>query len=157
VFLWFVGGSVVVVWQVFRSSGFDYRVVVLGAVLPLLEAPLGGPRLLHTLLSAVVVLVVVMAATRHRRLARRRWLGLPIGLFLHLVLDGVWTRRQVFWWPLFGRSFGAGGLPEFSRGSLGLVLEALGALALWWCWRAFGLAAPARRRRLWRTGRLTEG
>ena len=41
-------------------------------------------------------------ATRGRRLARRQWLGLPIGMYLHLVLDLSWTRSQTFWWPFLG-------------------------------------------------------
>ena len=71
-FLWFVGGSVVVVWQVFRSPGFDYRMVVLGALLPLGDAAFGGPRVLHTLLASLLVLTVVMLATRRRRNRSRR-------------------------------------------------------------------------------------
>lgn len=154
--MWFVGASVVVVWQVFRSPALDYRTVVLGAVLPLLDGLAGGPRILHSLLGAVVALAATMVLTRRRRLARRRWLGVPIGMFLHLVLDGVWTNGRVLWWPLLGWSFGASGLPELQRGALGLVLEALGAAALWWCWTTFGLRDPRRRRDLVRTGRLRE-
>ena len=30
--------------------------------------------------------------------------SLPIGTFLHLVLDGAFTRTKVFWWPLSGGS-----------------------------------------------------
>lgn len=154
--LWFVGGAVVIVWQVFRSPGFDYRLVALGAVLPLVEAPF-GPAVLHTLAGAVAVLVAVMAATRHRRLVRRRWLGVPIGLFLHLVLDGVWTRADTFWWPALGWDFGPSGLPELGRPLVvGLALEVAGAALLWWMWGVFGLDDPARRRDLVRSGRLTE-
>ncbi len=64
--LWFAGMSVVIVWQVFRSPALDYRLVMLGAVLPVGEIVFGGPRLLHTLLFAVVLLTVVMLATQRQ-------------------------------------------------------------------------------------------
>lgn len=153
--LWFVGPSVAIVWLVFRSPALDYRVVAAGAVAPLVEAATGGPRVLHTLLGAVVALGVVMGATRHRRLVRRRWLGLPIGLFLHLALDGAFTRAELFWWPFLGWSLGGGGLPELDRPLVVVVLlEVAGAAALWWCAQAFGLDDPGRRRVMLRTGQV---
>jgi membrane-bound metal-dependent hydrolase YbcI (DUF457 family) len=155
VLLWFAGVSVVFVWMVFRSPALDYRLVVLGAVLPVGELVLGGPRLLHTLVFAVVALGLVMLATRRRRLLRRRWISLVIGLMMHLVLDGIWTRAEVFWWPFLGFGFGEGGLPELGRPvPVVLVLEVLGAAALVWCWRAFGLGDPDARRTFLRTGHL---
>lgn len=153
--LWFAGVSVVVVWQVFRSPALDYRLVMLGAVLPVGEIVFGGPRLAHTLLFAVVVLTVVMLATQKRRLVRRRLIGLPIGLLMHLVLDGVWAVAEVFWWPAFGFGFGNSGLPELDRPpGLIVVFELVGAAALVWCYRAFGLADPGRRQRFLHTGQL---
>jgi hypothetical protein len=155
VFLWFAGVGMFAVWQVFRSPALDYRLVMLGAVLPVGEVVFGGPRLLHTLLFAVVLLTVVMLATRQRRLTRRRLISLPIGIMVHLVLDGVWVLAEVFWWPAFGWSFGASGVPEATR-PLGLVLlfELAGVAALAWCWRAFRLDDPRHRRNLLRTGHL---
>ncbi|CAN5739986.1 hypothetical protein BH24ACT3_BH24ACT3_17310 [soil metagenome] len=153
--LWFAGGSFVAVWVVFRSPALDYRLVMAGAVLPVAEAVLGGPRLLHTLLACALGLGLVMMATRERRLLRRRWLGLPIGMFLHLVLDGTWTRSGVFWWPFLGADFGAGQIPELERGlPVVALLEAAGIVALAWCWRRFGLADAGRRRTFLSTGRL---
>jgi membrane-bound metal-dependent hydrolase YbcI (DUF457 family) len=146
--------SVLGVVTVFQSPGIDYRLVMLGAVLPVAEGLLGHPWVLHTLLGAVVVLAVTMLATRRRRLLRRRLLGLPIGLFAHLVLDGVWTRSHLFWWPFLGRSFGRSQVPELSRGAFGVVLELAGALALGWCWQHFGLADATRRHRFITAGRL---
>lgn len=152
--LWFVGPAVAVVWLVFRSPALDHRMVALGAVLPLAEAATGGPRVLHTLAGAVGALALVMAATQHRRLVRRRWLGLPVGLFLHLALDGAITRAELFWWPAFGWSFGSGGLPELDRGPAVVLLELVGAGACWWVARAFGLDDPGRRRAFLRTGQV---
>lgn len=152
--LWFAGLALVVVWQVFRSPALDHRLVVAGALLPLIEGLLGGPRVLHTLLGSVSALTVVMLVTRSRRLVRRRWLGVPIGLFLHLLLDGVWMRTEVFWWPFFGLGFGDGGLPELERGAVGVLLELAGVVALWVSWRQFRLDDPVRRSEFFRTGRV---
>lgn len=153
--LWFAGVSFAAVWMVFRSPALDYRLVMLGSVLPLADVVLGGPRVLHTLLGGVAALTLVMLATRGRRLLRRRLIGLPIGLLMHLVLDGVWARTEVFWWPFFGWSFGSGGLPELDHGlGVALLFEGMGAAALVWCWRAFQLADPKNRELFVRTGHL---
>ena len=50
---WPAGVALGLVWLVFRDPAFDYRMVVVGALLPdLLDAPFGGARLAHTLLAA---------------------------------------------------------------------------------------------------------
>ena len=90
-FLWFVVGSVVAVTLVFDSPSMDVRLVALGAVLPVAEALVGGPWLLHTPILGVVGLAVVMLVARGHRLVQRRWLGVPIGLLSHQVLDGTWA------------------------------------------------------------------
>ncbi len=154
-FLWFAGVSVVFVWFVFRSPALDYRLIMVGSVLPLGEVVLGGPRVLHTLLFAVALLAVVMLATQKRRLVRRRWISLPIGVMMHLVLDGVWTQTEVFWWPFFGLAFTSGALPELDRGlAVTLVLEAIGAACLVWSYVTFGLADPEHRKVFLETGHL---
>lgn len=154
-FLWFVGVSFAFVWWVFRSPALDFRLVMLGALLPLGEVVFGGPRLLHTLLAPVVVLVVVMLATRERRLLRRSLIGIPIGMLMHLVLDGIWTRAAVFWWPFLGWTFPPGQLPELGRSiEVIVLLELLGAAALAFMWRAFSLGERAHRDRFVRTGQL---
>jgi membrane-bound metal-dependent hydrolase YbcI (DUF457 family) len=155
VLLWFVGLSLAVVWSVFRSPALDYRLVALGSVLPLIEVLAGRPFILHSLVGAVAMLVIVMLVTRRRRLARRRWLGLPIGLFLHLVLDGVWSDRRLFWWPFLGASTARSGLPETGRPlALDLLMELAGAVALAWWWRRWSLGDHERRWEFIRTGRV---
>jgi hypothetical protein len=154
VFLWFAGGAFVLVWVVFRSPAVDYRLVMLGAVLPVGELPFGSPRLLHSLTAAAAALGLAMLVTPRRRLAQRRLVAVPIGMFIHLLLDGIWTDTQAFWWPFAGLEWSDARLPELSRGPFDLVLEALGAAALWWCWRRFRLYEPARRDRFLRTGQL---
>jgi hypothetical protein len=155
VFFWFLIVAPIVVAEVFRSPMVDYRFVAVGAALPLVEVVVGKPVVLHTLLAPVATLALVMAATRNRRLVRRRLLGIPIGLFLHLVLDGTWTDAELFWWPAFGLDPGGRAVPELDRSVVvNVVLEvvaiALGAVA----WRRYGLASAANRQLLWREGHL---
>jgi hypothetical protein len=154
VVLWFAGGAFVLVWLVFRSPAVDYRLVVVGALLPLAELPIGSPRVLHSLTGAAAVLAVAMLATPRRRLVQRRLVAIPIGMLIHLLLDGIWTDTQAFWWPFAGLAWSDARLPELARGGADLALEAAGAAALWWCWRRFRLFEPERRRRFLRTGQL---
>jgi len=129
VFFWFVGLAFASVLIVFSSPALDYRLVMFGAVLPAAEGLIGGPWVLHTLLAPVVVMTVVMLTTQNRRLVRRQWLGLPIGLFMHLVLDGSWASAKVFWWPFLGVSevLGGSAVPEFERSAPVLIaMELIG-------------------------------
>lgn len=133
---WFAGVSVVLVWSVFKDPAIDFRLVVVGALLPdLVDVGFGGARIAHTLLASVAFLAVVMLATRGRRPLRKRLLAVPIGMMCHLLLDGVWTRRQLFWWPAFGQTF-TGRLPSLDRPFiLVAVQEVVGLVALAWFWR----------------------
>lgn len=151
--IWFATASAAVVWVVFRSPAVDYRTVMLGAILPLFEAPFGiGP--MQSLALSVVVLAIVMLATIGRRLVRRRWLGIPIGMFLYLVLGGAWMEADAFWWPLSGWSFPEGDAFVLSRGWWSLLLELVGILIGAWLWSEFGLDDDGRRKRFLRTGQL---
>lgn len=152
--IWFAALAFVIVAAVFDSPALDYRVVMLGAVLPVAEGLVGGPWLMHTLAGSVLVLAVVMLATIGRRLVRRRWLGLPIGIFLHLVLDGTWTDTELFWWPFGGGSLGEGPVPVFDHLVVSLLLEIIGIGVAVWAWRRYGFDDAARRRIFVRTGRL---
>lgn len=152
--LWFIGPPILVVWAVFSSPAADYRYVAVGAVLPLVEVPFGEPRVLHSLAGAVAGLVVVMVGGRGRRLVQRRRLGVPIGMLLHLTLDGAFTDDRAFWWPFRGTAWSASELPELGRGAFNIVLELLGAASIWWAWRRFGFAEPTARRAFLSTGRL---
>lgn len=153
--LWFAGLSLVLVWQVFRDPAIDYRLVVAGALLPdVVDALIRGAAVLHTLAASVALLVLVMVATRGRRPWRRRLLAVPIGTFLHLLLDGMWAHTEAFWWPFFGWEL-AGGLPSFSRPAAVVVVQELaGAAAVGWWVRRFGLTDAGNRRHFLATGRL---
>jgi hypothetical protein len=153
--LWFAGASIVIVWSVFHDPAIDHRLLVAGALLPdVVDVWSGGRWLAHSVLFSIVLLTGVMLGTVGRRLLRRRLLALPIGSFLHLVLDGMWTDKQVFWWPAYGTDFGGGALPSVDRGLWNLPLELLGLLALAWTVRRFVLADPQRRRTFLATGRF---
>jgi hypothetical protein len=155
VFFWVLGGSLLVAWTVFRDPGFDHRLVMVGSLLPdVVDAPFGGARVAHAVVTSVVLLVVVMLATIRHRLVRRHLLALPIGTFIHLVLDGVFTDTKVFWWPFTGGHFADARLPSVSRGRWDVLFELAGLVILGWAWRRFGLADRERRQRFVRTGRL---
>ena len=109
---------------------------MVGSVLPLADGIFGGARALHSITLTIVVLVVVMLGTIGRRPLRRTLLGLPIGMFLHLVFDGAWNNTDVFWWPFTGWGFDDDPLPELDRGVLTVVLELAGIALCAWIWRA---------------------
>ncbi len=152
--VWYVATAAAGVWAVFDSPSLDYRLVMVGAALPVGEMVLGRPGPLHSLVVAVAVLGIVMIATTGRRLVRRRWLGIPIGLFAHLVFSGVWADTDAFWWPVTGTALSDAEPPELARGLLSVVLEIVGiALLVWWV-RRVGLDRPDARDRFRRTGQL---
>ncbi len=153
---WFAGLAVVIVWKVFGDPAIDYRLIMVGAVAPdLVDAMAGGLGVLHTVTASAALLVVVMVATRGRRRLRRRLLAVPVGTFLHLVLDGAWTNAGLFWWPVLGTAL-PGDVPlSFHRPLVVLLAqEAAGVTALVWWWLRFRLHEPERRRVFLRTGRL---
>ena len=153
-FFWFIGTAIVTVGVVFRDPRFDYRLVVVGSVLPLGDGLFGGARVLHSLTVSVALLAAVMLATVGRKPVRKVLLGLPIGMILHLVFDAAWSDTEVFWWPFFGWSFDDAPLPVVERGWWGLGLEAIGVAICAWLWRRNHLSDPDARRRFLHDGRL---
>ena len=170
-FFWHVGGALFIARWVFRDPKMDLRVLAFGAVLPdLIDKPIGslifhgyfrtGRIYGHTLLFAVLLLTGVMALTRRGTVSRRRWMALPIGVFIHLLLD-VPLENVTFWWPIFGFRF-----PPFEDGALSdlisyltrspwvLVQEALGLAYLTGLYRKSDLGDASRRRQLASTGTL---
>ncbi len=92
----------------------DVRLFLLGSLLPdIIDKPLGlwllrdalqnGRIYAHTLLF----LLLLAAGGLILYLGRRRtWgLALSLGVFIHLVLDGMWRNPHTLLWPLQGAAF----------------------------------------------------
>lgn len=157
VILWFVATSVLAVRFVFRDPRFDYRLLVVGALLPdAIDVFFGGARLLHTLVFSVGLMTLIMLASRRGSMLRRRLLPLAIGTLMHLVFDGAFANTDVFWWPFTGTSFEGARLPVAERGLLNVVLELAGAAGVVWIIRRHGLTDRTARRRFVATGELVE-
>ena len=154
--LWFAGLSFVLAVAVFRDAALDERLVMGAATLPaVLDLAVGGVRFLHTLAFPILLLAAVMVGTIGRRRLRRTLLALPIGAFVNLVLDGMWSSTRLIAWPLGGLSFGDETLPTLGRPwPLRLAMEVAGLVALLWCVRRFRLLEPRNRQRFLRTGGL---
>jgi len=156
VLFWYTGLSILIVANVFRSTGLDYRLVAVGALLPVIvDVPAGHRAFGHALLFPVGLFAVVMLFTTGRsRLLRRRLLCVPIGAFVALVLSAAFTQDHVFLWPFLGAAGHLSLLPAWWA----VLLEELAGLAAWW-WVVgqFDLYLPQPRRDFWHAGRLREG
>lgn len=152
--LWYAAVSVVLVHTVFRSVGIDYRLVALGAVLPLgVDVFWGRMAFGHTLLFPVALMGLIMLTTiGQRRLLRRRLLCVPIGVFVGVLLSASWQHAQVFWWPTLGWSFGDHALLPVWW--IILIEELVGLFALWWIIGLGSLYEAGPRAEFLRTGRL---
>jgi len=156
-FFWFIGTAVLSVWFVFRDPAFDFRSLVIGALLPdFIDAIWGGSRGFHSVTASVAMLVAVMLATIGRRPIRKRLLAIPIGMFLHLIYDGAFNNTQVFWWPFTGFSFSGDRLPVVDRGMLNIGFEIAGLLMCAFAWKKFRLGEPQRRQNFLKSGTLSE-
>ena len=156
-FFWFIGTAVLSVWFVFRDPAFDFRSLVIGALLPdFIDAIWGGALGFHSVTASVAMLVVVMLATIGRRPIRKRLLAIPIGMFLHLIYDGAFNNTQVFWWPFTGFSFSGDRLPVVDRGMLNIGFEIAGLLMCAFAWKKFRLGEPQRRQNFLKSGTLSE-
>ena len=150
--LWFLALSFALVLIVFDSAALDYRLIMAGSLVPWINFAWGDPWLLHSVFFPVVLMVAVMLVGWGRRLVQRRWLGLPIGVFLHLVLSGTWTNKDVFWWPFFGLN--VDDPPSVFPTAVVVILELIGAGVFVWLWRFLGFDDAGRRDVFLRTGRV---
>lgn len=152
---WFLGTAVLSVWYVFRDPSFDHRLLLVGAVLPVVvDAIFGGARVLHSVTFAVLLLAVLMVATSGRKPIRKTLLGLPIGLLLYLVFSGAWMNADVFWWPFTGLDFDDAPHPVWERGWWNVPFELVGIGLCISIWRRAGLGDPDARDRFRTTGQL---
>ena len=157
VLFWFVGTAVLGIWSVFRDPRFDHRFLIVGVLAPdVIDGLWGGARAFHSVATIVVVLAVIMIATAGRRPIRRRLLALPIGAFVHLIVDFAFTDTDTFWWPVTGLSFDGARLPVVERGWWNVPLEIVGIALCVVAWKRFGLADENRRRDFMTRGVLSE-
>jgi len=153
VILFPAGLALVVAWLVFHDPAFDYRLLVAGALIPLVvDAPVGRAWVGHTLVFAVATMTGVMVLTRRRRVIRRHAIAVPIGMLLALVASAMWTRPKVLWWPAFGARFVHVAL--IPPVAVAVVEELAGAVAIGWFVHRFALLDPEHRRTWLRTGRV---
>ena len=170
---WHLGVTAAVIFFTLGRRRIDYRVVLLGAVLPdIIDKPIGrlffeetfqNSRLFgHTLLLSVVLLLGIQLTLRGK--TARRWFILPIAMLLHLVLDGMWNQPITFFWPLFGTDFPK--MPEANywldvlrrplEHPASAAQELIGLLLLFYLGWAYHLHQREARREFLRTGTLVE-
>ena len=168
---WHLGLTCLIVFLALGTRRIDYRVVLLGSLIPdLLDKPVG--RILfeerfhtsrlygHTLLFVVVLLLAVQLALRGS--TARRWFILPIAVLIHLALDGMWNDPVTLFWPLFSTTFPPDPVENYWLEVLlrplehpwELAKELVGLGVLLYLFRAFDLQDPMRRREFLRSGRL---
>jgi inner membrane protein len=171
---WHLGVTAAIVFVALGWRRIDYRVVLLGAVLPdLIDKPLG--RLLfderfqsghifgHTLVFPLGLLLVIQLTLRGDR--ARRWYVLPIAVLLHLALDAMWTEPITLFWPAFGTQFPPAPVDQYwvdvllrpFRVPLEGVKELIGLGLLVYLGYGFDLHRRQPLREFLRTGRLSSG
>jgi inner membrane protein len=162
---WHLGVTAAIVYATLGRRRIDYRVVLLGALLPdLIDIPLGrfvfrehGSQQLygHTLLLLVVLSLVVMLFMRGE--TARRWFVLPMAALIHLGLDAMWNQPITFYWPLFGTAFPRGTLGSWSAWLTQpsqIIKELVGLGLLAYLWIGHDLQDRTHRREFLRTGKL---
>ncbi|MFM8835265.1 MAG: hypothetical protein ACKOFM_00165 [Actinomycetota bacterium] len=155
-FFWFVATAIWSVWFVFRDPKFDYRLVVVAALVPdALDGLRGSIGPMHSVVTSIAVLFAIMLMTAGRKPIRQRLLAIPIGLFIHLIFDGAFANADTFWWPLTGVELSKNPLPSIERGALNWILETVGLLGCAVAWRFFSLGDKPRRDIFLKTGSLS--
>ncbi len=96
--------------RISRLGGIDYRMVLLGSLLPdIIDKPifllfgnsasLSGRDYAHTLLFNLILLAGGLLLAR----ADKRWLlFLSLGSLAHLIFDQIWLNMETMLWPLLG-------------------------------------------------------
>ena len=155
-FLWFCISSILGIALIFRSPYLDYRLLAVGSVLPLFERLAGFQWIFHTLFFGVFVLMSIMLLGKGKRKIQRKMLPIPIGLLTHLILDGTWTKKEIFWWPLTGRDLMGSEVNrlEFSFMPTGMILEILGIIFALYGFKKFSLREQRNRSAFIKKGHL---
>ncbi|MGH2702513.1 MAG: metal-dependent hydrolase [Actinomycetota bacterium] len=112
--LWHLGIAALIVYVTLGRRRIDYRMVLIGALLPdLVDGVLGlfwfdgaaGRWIAHSVLAAIAVTVLILLTFTGER--RQSLFGIGVGWLLHLVADGMWQAPLTFLWPAFGTEFSA--------------------------------------------------
>lgn len=168
---WRLGAILWLFRWIFKDPKVDVRFLFLGAILPdLIDLPIGtvflagrystGELWGHSLLAASSYMGAVLLVTRRGR-RRRAFMAVGVAWLFHLLLDGMWTDPEVFFWPFFGVDLPAGPAPYWSLAwdrAMGdpwrWLLDAAGLIYLGWLYRAVGLNQAERRGGILATGRI---
>jgi membrane-bound metal-dependent hydrolase YbcI (DUF457 family) len=139
----------------------------MGSILPdLIDKPIGSVffhgtfgthRLFaHSIVFPIMAFAVALLVTRRGTSRRQGFIGLVIGVFVHLLLDAAWATPEAFWWPFFGWEFPtvfeSDLLPLLRRMLSDPIVwlgEAAGAAYLAMLWRRY-LPAGGQLRRFWK-------
>jgi inner membrane protein len=173
VLFWHLGITAAIVFVTLGRRRIDYRVVLLGAILPdLLDKPVGriffqdtfeSSRIFgHTFAFVLLSMLVVQLFLRGN--TARRWFILPIAVLIHLALDAMWDQPVTLFWPLFGTEFPRDPVGDYwlevllrpFEHPLEALKEVAGLLALVYLARAFDLFQRDRLKAFVRTGALKE-
>ncbi len=106
-----------------RQSNVDYRLILLGSVLPdIIDKPIElffpqlglgtGRGIAHTLAFAVLLLAVGWFLYRR---VRPGFLYMALASTGHLVLDRMWQMPKILLWPLYGFGFPVVGEPGLAQ------------------------------------------
>jgi hypothetical protein len=167
---WHLGGTLFLFRWIFRDPRVDVRFLLAGALLPdgvdLLVGTVfaadrysSGSLWLHSLAVPSLLGLLILVVTR-RGERRRQWLAVVIGMFFHVLLDGMWTNTAVFLWPLAGplptgpRPYWTGLIDRALADPWRWIREGIGLVYLRTLWKQTGLGSAAVRSEVWRTGRL---
>jgi inner membrane protein len=154
VLLWHLGIAALIVYVTLGRRRIDYRMVLIGALLPdLVDGVLGliwfegaaGRWIAHSIFAAIAVAIVILLTFSGER--RQSLFGIGVGWLLHLVADGMWLAPLTFLWPAFGTEFSTAPREPYSWD---LFTEPLSHLSTWggelvglailaWFWIAFRL------------------
>ena len=112
-FFWYLGAGSALLLVTLGPRRIDYRLALLGLVLPLADvvirilafphSRLGVHLYLHTFLFALVLALVVM--TFLRGATARRWFVVAMAVVIHLLLAGMLGDPVGLFWPLLGSHF----------------------------------------------------
>ena len=137
-FIWFLVTAPIIVAMVFKTHRLDYRLIALGCLVPSVSWVIPQLGFVNTLLFHTVALGIVMGATTNARLVRRKWIGLPIGGLLRMIVDASWLEIDRLWWPISSTSITDLAGSTYPIIPLGLFLEFIGAALAIWGWQRFG-------------------